>query len=91
MPREFTDDPIDRYILEEEGDVTEIYFIMHGQWAICFDSFAVKWDLNSFSFEPEDEEMKGKPDMSRKGILIATKKIGYGYIGDYYVLASKRS
>jgi len=40
IPREFTDDPIDRYILEEEGDVTEIYFIMSGEWAVGFDSFA---------------------------------------------------
>ena len=28
MPREFNDDPGDRYIFEEEGDATEIYFIM---------------------------------------------------------------
>ena len=39
MPREFLDDPNDRYILEEEGDVTEIYFIMSGHWAVCFDSY----------------------------------------------------
>jgi hypothetical protein len=39
MPRLFTDDPGDRYILEEEGDVTEINFIMSGNWAIGFNSF----------------------------------------------------
>ena len=29
--------------------------------------------------------------MSKKGILVAMKKMGFGYIGDYYVMASKRS
>ena len=90
IPREFTDDPVDRYILEEEGDVTEIYFIMSGEWAVGFDSFA-KQDLNGFAFEGDDEEMRGKPDMTRRGILVASHKLGIGYIGDYYVLASKRS
>jgi hypothetical protein len=35
--------------------------------------------------------MKGKPDMSTRGILIAMRKSNFGYIGDYYVLASKRA
>ena len=30
MPRQFLDSSEDRFILEEEGDVTEIYFIMSG-------------------------------------------------------------
>jgi hypothetical protein len=88
MPREFIDSPSDRYILEEEGDVTEIYFIMKGDWAICFDSFAgdhIALDSN------EIEEMQGTADMQRRGILVAQRKVNYGYIGDYYVLASKRS
>ena len=29
--------------------------------------------------------------MNKRGILLALKKLNYGYIGDYYVLASKRS
>jgi len=40
MPREFLDDPNDRYIYEEEGDATEMYFIMTGDWCIAFDSFS---------------------------------------------------
>jgi len=35
--------------------------------------------------------MKGKPDMYTRGILIALRKSNFGYIGDYYVLASKRA
>ena len=77
-------------MIEEEGDVTEIYFIMDGEWAVAFDSFA-KGDVSTYNWEPEDEEMLGKPDMSRRGIMIANQKTGFGYIGDYYVLASKRS
>jgi hypothetical protein len=50
MPREFLDDPEDRYLLEEEGDVTEIYFIMSGQWAVCFDSY-VKDDLQGLQLD----------------------------------------
>jgi hypothetical protein len=44
MPRLFTDEPDDRYILEEEGDVTEINFIMSGTWAIAFNSFDTSED-----------------------------------------------
>jgi len=89
MPREFLDDSNDRYMMEEEGDVTEIYFIMAGDWAVAFDSFA-KGDLSNI-MEDENDNMKGKPDIQKRGILVATQKSGYGYIGDYYVLASKRS
>ena len=35
--------------------------------------------------------MKGTEDMTKRGILIAQKKSNFGYIGDYYVLASKRA
>ena len=40
MPREFQNTEEDRYLLEEEGDVTEIYFIVKGSWCVAFDSFA---------------------------------------------------
>ena len=76
-------------MMEEEGDVTEIYFIMSGEWAVAFDSFA-KGDLSNI-LEEDVDDLKGKPDIRKRGILIATQKSGYGYIGDYYVLASKRS
>jgi hypothetical protein len=39
MPREFRNTPEDRWIYEEETDVTEIYFIMRGNWGIGFNSF----------------------------------------------------
>ena len=91
MPREFQDDPIDRYIMEEEGDVTEIYFIMNGQWAIAFDSF-VKGDRPDQRTPHEDEDdMRCPADMTKRGIVVGIKKENFGYIGDYYVLASKRS
>jgi len=90
MPREFLDTADDRYIFDEEGDVTEIYFIMNGEWAVAFDSFA-KDDLEGMAMDQEQAAMKGKPDMSTRGILIALRKSNFGYIGDYYVLASKRA
>ena len=40
MPREFLGTVDDRYLYEEEGDVTEIYFITGGNWCIAFESFA---------------------------------------------------
>lgn len=46
MPRQFKNTPEDRYLLEEEVDVTEIYFIIKGDWAIAFNSF-VKFNENS--------------------------------------------
>jgi hypothetical protein len=54
MPREFLDDPNDRYILEEEGDVTEIYFIMAGHWAVCFDSYT-KDDLEGLQLDEQGD------------------------------------
>lgn len=47
MPRQFKNTAEDRYILEEEGDVTEIYFIIKGDWAIAFNSF-VKFTETSY-------------------------------------------
>jgi hypothetical protein len=91
MPRQFNNDPGDRYLLEEEGDATEIYFIMHGEWAICFDSYA-KDDLQGMSFGEDDtQDAHATPDMVKRGLIIAQKRKNYGYIGDYYVLSSKRA
>ena len=39
MPRLFKNSAEDRYLYEEELDVTEIYFILKGEWAISFNSF----------------------------------------------------
>lgn len=90
MPRQFDDHPIDRFMLEEEGDVTEVYFVMEGRWAVAFDTFA-KSEAASQCVEGEDDELFGTKDMLNRGILCAMKKANYGYFGDYYVLASKRS
>ena len=39
MPRMFKNTKDDRFILEEEGDVTEIYFIISGDWGVGYNSF----------------------------------------------------
>ena len=57
-------------MLEEEGDVTEIYFIMSGKWAIAFDSFAKTEDVADKILGDQDA-MIGTSDMSRRGILVA--------------------
>jgi len=50
MPRVFQDNPNDRYIFEEEGDVTEITFIMKGDWCVGFNSHT-KDDLSELGAE----------------------------------------
>jgi len=69
MPRDFNPTASDRYIFEEEGDVTEIYFIIKGDWAIAFDSFA-KNDMQGFSLEGTEEETV-PADLARRGIVVA--------------------
>jgi hypothetical protein len=59
MPREFLDEPSDRYLLEEEGDATEMYFIMHGQWCVAFNSFST--DVRFL--ENDEDPLFGTPDM----------------------------
>jgi hypothetical protein len=56
MPREYLDDPVDRYILDEEGDCTEITFILSGEWAIAFNSFEIRQPDESFDDYKADEE-----------------------------------
>ena len=89
MPRKFSNTKEDRYILEEEGDVTEIYFIVNGEWAIGYNSFR----NNVHTFEiPEITDMPpGTKDIKDAKILPAKRYKGFGYIGDYYVFASKKS
>lgn len=89
MPRHFEANSTDRYILNEEGDVTEIYFIVQGEWAIGYDSFDKK--KKDFIFDEEAEYLPGQEDIREAKIVIAKHYKGYGYIGDYYVFASKRS
>src|SRR6056300_1507735 len=87
MPRQFMPTKDDRYILVEEDDVTEIYFIIKGEWAVGFNNFPI--NHRDTSLDKEDIENNGPEDMN--GITIAMRSVNYGYIGDYYVLASKRS
>jgi hypothetical protein len=90
MPRKFTNTAKDRYMYDEEGDVTEIYFILKGEWAIAFNSYCKSMD-NQLTLQLVDDELKGPDDMFQEGKLIAQRRSSYGYIGDYYVLSSKRS
>ena len=41
MPRQYLATPEDRYILEQEGDVTEITFMVSGTYGIAFNIFSV--------------------------------------------------
>jgi hypothetical protein len=88
MPRQFKDTEEDRYILMEEGDVTEIYFILKGEWAIAYNGYLTPSDGYQ---QNEDEDLQVPEDMRNEGRFIAARRINYGYIGDYYVLSSKRS
>jgi hypothetical protein len=66
---------------------------MKGDWAICFDSYA-KDDLQGMRFEEEEQQSDltyKRSDMTKRGLVIALRKVNYGYIGDYYVLSSKRA
>ena len=89
MPRRFEANADDRFILNEEGDVTEIYFIIQGEWAIGYNSY--KNNVAGFIFDPEFIYDDAQMDIKDKKIVIAKNYKGYGYIGDYYVFASKRS
>ena len=88
MPRMFKNTKDDRFILEEEGDVTEIYFIISGDWGVGYNSF--QGNISRFNYNAEFD-LPGTEDLDEKGIMIAQKRVNYGYIGDYYVFASKRS
>jgi hypothetical protein len=41
IPRQYLANHEDRYILEQEGDVTEITFMMSGTYGIAFNIFSV--------------------------------------------------
>lgn len=72
----------------EEGDVTEIYFILKGDWAVAYNGYLTPSDAYA---QIEDEDSTKPEDMKQEGRFIAIRRINYGYIGDYYVLSSKRS
>mgnify|MGYP001048764560 CR=1 FL=1 len=91
IPRQFVPTAWDRYIIEEESDVTEIQFIMKGQWAIAFNLFVVPKDSLGQQEKSEEDNKQDPEDMIRNGHVIAIKKTGFATLGDYYVLGSKRS
>lgn len=72
MPRQFKNNAEERYLYEEENDVTEIYFIIKGDYAISFNSYCKLSDgLISSGLQAQDEELKGPDDMWKQGFLIA--------------------
>lgn len=94
MPRRYEASKTDRYILLEEGDVTEIYFIVAGDWAVGFNSH----ENNNRNINFDDDALIGDlnqgnlaKDIAEEKLVIAKQYKGFGYIGDYYVFASKRS
>ena len=89
MPRRFMNNKDDRYILEEEGDVTEIYFIVNGEWAIGYNSF--RNNVPTFTFTEMTDLPPGTQDINEAKIMPAKRYKGFGYVGDYYVFASKKS
>jgi len=71
---------------KEEGDVTEIYFIIKGEWAVAFNTYCTDaW------IDDDDIDMNNPPDLVKNGIYIASRRANFGYIGDYYLFSSKRS
>ena len=69
MPRKFENTADDRFILNEEGDVTEIYFIVKGDWAIGYNSH--EKNVKGFVFVEEAEYLPGQEDIREKKIMIA--------------------
>jgi hypothetical protein len=60
MPRQFRNNPEDRYMYEEESEVTEIYFITKGEWAVAFNSY---WRPNETQGIDLDDDLIGPDDM----------------------------
>lgn len=92
QPRLYQPTAEDRYILEEEGDVTEISFILSGEWAIAFNTYMILEDPpddKNPTLDPDDIAVPR--DMTKQGHYIAQRRKKWEYFGDYYVLASKRS
>lgn len=46
VPRFYAPNADERYLIEEESDVTEIYFIMKGEWAVAFNCFVPPEDAD---------------------------------------------
>ena len=72
---------------EEEREVSEIYFITKGNWAISFNSYWLPGEHSEFI----SGDLCGPEDMSAKGHLIGQRRFAPSYIGDFYCLSQKRS
>ena len=70
MPRFYRGDTDDRYILEEEGDVTEINFVIKGEWGIGFSTHTV---VENENYRPPEikEEVETPLDMKKAGHYLA--------------------
>lgn len=55
-------------MFDEEGDVSEIIFIMSGEWGVAFNSYLKSSDINHLMIY---DDMKSPEDMSELGYLIA--------------------
>ena len=53
---------------KEEGDVTEIYFIISGDWGVGYNSF--QGNISRFNYNAEFD-LPGTEDLEEKGIMIA--------------------
>lgn len=69
MPRIYSSTADDRYILEEEGDVTEISFVVSGEWAIAFNTYMVLEDTEKLLAGSVEHETP--IDMIKQGHYIA--------------------
>jgi hypothetical protein len=87
-PRQYKNSADDRYMFEEEGDVSEVIFIMSGEWGVAYNSYVKPQDIRSIVLF---DDMTPPEDMSALGYVIAQKKSTKSYIGDYYCLSNKRS
>lgn len=67
-PRQYKNSADDRYMFEEEGDVSEVIFIMSGEWAVAYNSYVKPQDIRSIVLF---DDMKAPEDMSALGYVIA--------------------
>ncbi len=72
MPRQFTNVPNDRYIYEQDEDITEMYFLLKGEWAVAFKCEINEQGIDLLSILNENDfEFKAPADMKTKGLVIA--------------------
>ena len=71
MPRQYQPTEKDRYILEEESDVTEINFVVQGEWAIAFNTYMVLKDPSEYNKGLLNPEEEVPIDMIKDGRFIA--------------------